>query len=533
MSQERLPQVWSEIFQSIKPFGETDLAEVLLALGSLMGLDASLVSRGDTVLARVGGVRDFAGATPIDLEHSEATLLVLRSSPLTDDERYDLHVFSRMLDLAMLASDRRDAQASTPMIEPMGTKDRLTDTIDRDSFSDYLNIEFAAGPSAASVIVVGLDGLGIVNDTLGHTAGDVVLAETANRLRATLRSCDVVSRLGGDVFGIYCPSMGLEIATKLAGRLQVAIGEPVSLGSKEVRVTATAGLASRSKGEDAAETLSHADLALQAGKDLGAGELAIYDGELRVRIEDRRALATEFVTALEENQLSTAVDPIVQLPGGTVVGVEARVIWNHPERGSIDRTEFIDLAELIGRVSDVERAVLEYALLQPEADGDSTRTGVTISGSTLRDPLAVSWIIERLQSSPQQVIIEVTENAINAGGSLVERHLSQLREAGASIVLDDFGVSEASLRVLHAFDFDGVKLHHSLIAEGDTRRAAAIFEAVYASGAVVGFDVVHTGIETDRELGLLMKMAQNMPTNSVFAQGAAVRARVTPAKVAA
>ncbi len=510
----------------MRPFGETDLPELLKDVGSLLDLDGSVIEQQGSILARAGGIRSYDGAVEVDLEHSEATLRVVRIEELQADELSDLRVFGLVLDLALLNPDRRGDTPLGPMIAPMGARDRLTNTIDRDSFSDYLDIEFAAGPSSASVIVLGVDGMGTVNDTLGHTAGDVVLAEVADRLRATLRSCDIVSRLGGDVFGIYCPSMSIEIATNLTRRLQSAVSEPVTIGANDLRVTATAGIASRARGEKAASTLSHGDLALQAAKAQGVDQLAVYDGALQMKIEDRRTLATEFVDALAQNQLSTMIEPIVHLPVGSVVGVEARVVWNHPQRGLIDRDEFIDLAELIGRVSDVERAVLEFALLSQSDTERSVRTGVTLSGSTLRDKLAIGWVIERLEAATDQVIIEVSEMAVNNGGNIVTEHLSQLRAAGASVVLDDFGVSLASLRTLHAFAFDGVKLHNSLVNEGDTRRGAAIVKAVYASAAVVGFDVVHTGIDTDHDLGLLLSMSKSVLGNSVYAQGAAVRARV-------
>lgn len=525
MSDAHLPAGWSDLIRSIKPFGETDLQAVLTAVGEMYGLDAAIIDRADETLARTGGIRDFSAAETFALENSASTLRVLRSTAFTPDETRGLESFAGMLDLALLTPDRRGEQIPGPMIAPMGARDRLTNTIDRDGFADYLDIEFAAGPTAAAVIVLGLDGLGIVNDTLGHTAGDVILAETADRLRATLRSCDIVSRLGGDVFGIYCPGMDVEIASALARRLQGAVGEPVSVGATELRVTSCVGIATRARGEKAAETLSHGDLALQEAKSRGAGELAVFDGELQLRIEDRRALATELVEALEENQLSTAMEPIVQLPGGSIVGVEARVVWNHPQRGLIDRDEFIDLAELIGRVSDVERAVLEFALASQETDARAVRMGVTLSSSTLRDPLAIDWVLERLESSSSEVIIEVSENAVSDGGAAVTHHLERLRDAGASIILDDFGVSLASMRTLHAFAFDGVKLHNSLVTEGDSRRGLAIMRAVYASASVVGFDVVHSGIDTDVSLGHLLAMAEKITDGGVFAQGAAVRSR--------
>lgn len=527
MSDAHLPTGWSDLLNSIRPFGESDLQAVLSEVGRLLSLEAAQVVQDDETLVRIGGLRDLSAATTIELEHSGTRLRALRAAPFDDGELRSLHALCNVLDLALLTPDRRIEQVSSPMIAPMGARDRLTNTIDRDGFVDYLDIEFAAGPSAASVIVLGLDALGVVNDTLGHTAGDVVLAEVADRLRATLRSCDIVSRLGGDVFGIYCPGMDVEIATTLTRRLQAAISAPVTVGSSELRVTASAGIATRAKGEKAASTLSHGDLALQSAKATGADSLAVFDGELQERIEDRRVLASELVDALAQNQLSTSMEPIVHLPDGSVVGVEARVVWNHPERGLIDRDEFIDLAELIGRVSDVERAVLEFALQTQETSDRPIRMGVTLSGSTLRDPLAIDWVIERLQSTDGHVIVEVSETAVSGGGAAVTEHLARLREAGASIVLDDFGVSLASMRTLHAYAFDGVKLHNALVAEGDARRGLAVVRAVYASAAVIGFDVVHTGIDTDEELGKLLSMAKSITDAGVFAQGQAVRSRAT------
>ena len=519
------PGEWSELLQSIRPFGESDLAAVLASIRELLSLDAAAIGGRDGVLAHTGVWHDRGPNTVIELEHSESTLRILRSEQLTVEERTPLELLCRVLDLALLSLDRRSEQIPTPMIAPMGTKDRLTDTINRDAFSDFLDIEFAAGPSSASIIVLGLDGMGIVNDTLGHTAGDVLLSTTADRLRETLRSCDIVSRLGGDMFGIYCPNMDAELTMKLTGRLQAAISEPISVRSNELRVTASAGVASRTKGEKAASLLSSADLALQSAKAHGVRQMALFDGDLQLQVEDRRAMAVEFVEALADNQLSTALEPIVHLPSSAVVGVEARVLWDHPTRGQIDRSEFIDLAELIGRVSDVERAVVEFAILTAGSNEKSVRTGVNLSGSTLRDRLAVDWLVERLGASDHQVIIEIGESAMTDGGSTVARHLADLRDAGASIVLDDFGLSHASMRTLHAFAFDGVKLHNSLLTEGDSRRGSAIANAVYASAETVGFDVVHTGIDTDDDLRTLMELAQSTSDAGLYAQGAAVSAR--------
>jgi len=525
-----LPTAWAALLEQIKPYGETDFAGVLKGAGDLLGLTSAQITEAGRSIASIGDVRDFTTATTIDLPHSDCTFSAVWGVQPTPEHDKGLAALASVLDLALIAKDRRIGEVSTPMMAPAGSKDRLTSTIDRDAFIDYLDIEFGAGPSNATVMAVGLDGMSVVNDTMSHTVGDVVIAETADRLRATLRSCDIVSRLGGDVFGIYCPNMDIATAQKLAVRLQAAISRPIKVQSNELRVTAGVGISSRGKGEKARETISNGDTALHAAKAQGAGQLVIFDGAIRMRTEDRRLLATELVEALDQNQLVTGMEPIVHLPGGSIVGVEAHVAWQHPIRGEINRSEFMDLAELIGRAADVERAVLEFALTaQPET---AMRTGVNVSASTLRDPLAVDWMCERLKTSGSQIIVEVGEASISTGGQVVMRHLAALRTAGASIVLDDFGLSFASLRTLHAFDFDGVKLHTSLLSEGNSTRMTAIIKGVYAGAAAVGFDVVHSGVDSDADLRLLMSLDDTISGHGFYAQGSAVRARVEAAAAA-
>jgi|GEM_PF-2004686 len=530
MTLTTMPAAWSQLLQQIKPFGETDYADVLTRAGEILGFSTAKVDKSGRVIARIGGFVNYTDDQTHELAHSNCTLGIMWESEPDSIVLESLNSFVVVLDLALLAEDRRTQAATTPLVTPSGTKDRLTKTIDRDSFTDYLDLEFAAGPSDATVMIIGLDAMSTVNDTLGHTMGDIVIAETAERLRDTLRSCDIVSRLGGDVFGIYCPNMGTEVAAKLARRLQAAIAMPIAVQSHELRVTASAGIASRARGEKAEQALSNGDTALQVAKADGAGELAVYDGAIRMRTEDRRLLAAELVAALADNQLMTGLEPIVHLPNGSIVGVEAHVIWNHPSRGEIDRNEFMDLAELVGRVSDVERAVLEYALSEQALGEEAIRTGMNLSGSTLRDPVAIDWIADRLMSSPNKMIMEVTETAVSTGGSIVVRHLQKLRDAGASIVLDDFGLSFASIRTLHAFAFDGVKLHNDLLTDGDNARAVAIIKGVYASADATGFDIVHSGVDNDDDLRLLLSLDSSVTGQGFYAQGRAVRARVAAAK---
>ncbi len=521
-----IPASWTELLQQIKPFGATEIEQMLLHAGKLVGFSAAKLESDGRPLGRTGGIRDFDEGDTYDLPHSNGTLSVIFDSAPAAGAAESVATLANVLDLALLVHDRRHGVSTTPMIAPTGAKDRLTKTIDRDAFTDFLDVEFAGGPPESTVIVLGIDAMGAVNSTLGHSVGDAVLAEVANRLRETLRTVDTISRLGGDVFGVYCPNMGTEMATNLARRLQAAIHIPIRVDDNELRVSAGAGVASRSKGEKASEIISHGDAALNASKDDGPGELSVYDGEIRLKAEDQRQLAAELLDALSGNQLTTALVPIVHLPAGAVVALEAHVIWNHPTRGQIDDHQFMNLAELIGRVGDVERAVLEFALLDDGA-ADSVRTGMSLSASTLRDSRAIGWIVDRLSGGPNKIMFQVDEEAVSTGGRVVAHHLELLRNAGASLVLDDFGRSHASLRTLHTIPFDGVKLHSSILDEHDRTRSASVAKAIYASARTLGFDVVHSGVDTDADLRLLLQMDGQISGHGFYAQGKAVQARVS------
>lgn len=527
-----IPASWTELLQRIKPFGGTDIDSVLREAGALTGFSAAKLEHDGRVIGRFGGMRDFGEGQVYDLPHCEGTLAVLFDSPQPTDAVESIKAFANALDLALLVHDRRSGFDSVPMMEPMGTKDRLTKTIDRDAFTDFLDIEFAGGPTDATVILLGVDGMDNVNATLGHAVGDAVLSEVANRLRETLRDFDTVSRLGGDVFGVYCPSMGVDTATNLARRLQAAIHIPIRVQDNELRISAGVGVASRDRGEKAAEIIAHGDAALSASKAQGPGELSVYDGEIQMKSNGQRQLAAELLDALASNQLTTGLVPIVHLPAGTVVGLEAHVIWKHPVRGQINDNQFMNLAELIGRVGDVERAVLEYAMLDDGSDG-GVRTGMSLSASTLRDSRAIGWIVDRLASGPNKIMFQVNEEAVSAGGRVVTNNLEMLRHAGASLVLDDFGRSHASLRTLHAIPFDGVKLHSSILDWNDRTRSASVIKAVYASAKELDFDVVHSGVDTDADLRLLLDLNSKLSGGrGFFAQGVAVQARVSVARSA-
>ena len=522
---------WTQVLNDIKPFGETDIARVLASAGSLVGFSAANLVRAGRSIGRFGGFREFSDDQTYALPHSGAKLSVLFDAPPSPDCEDALTTLARVLDLALLADDRRSGESIAPLLEPTGAKDPLTNTPGRKAFTEFLDFEFASGPPNATVILIGLDNLEAVRATLGHGVRDAVLAQVADRFRETLRSHDTISRIDTDVFAVYCPDMPVELATTLARRLQGIVNVPVRAGENELRVSACAGVATRSRGEGASEVIAHGDAALQASKANGPAELSVYDGEILGRVEDRRELAAELLDAIANGELSIGRSPIVHLPAGKVVGVEAHVIWNHPKRGRIDDVSFLDLAELIGRVGDVERAVLEFALVGTGA-GAGVRTGLNLSATTIRDSRAIDWITERLAQSSRTVLFEISEEAASAAGRAAAGNLQLLRDAGASIVLDDFGKTTGSLRTLHELPLDAIKLHSSILDPNEPAACESIAKAVYASANGLGLEVVHSGVDTDADLRLLLQMDAQISGRGFFAQGKAVQARVTPARAA-
>ncbi len=526
-----IPANWTQILADIKPFGETDIGAVLRSAGSAMGFSAANLVHDGRSLGRSGGTGDLAGGQSYELPFSKAQLRVLFDSPPSTDSEEAMAALARVLDLALLVDDRRASESVAPLIDPMGAKDPLTKTIDRNAFSEFLDFEFASGPLHATVILVGLDNMDGVTSTLGHGVRDAVLSEVADRFRETLRTNDTISRIDSDVFAVFCPDMSVQLATTLARRLQGIVHIPIRVGENELQVSACVGVATRSRGERAPEIIAHGDAALQASRANGPGEFSIYDGEIVVKTEDRRELAAELIDAITNNELTTGRSPIVHLPAGKVVGIEAHVVWNHPKRGSIDDAAFLDLAELIGRVGDVERAVLEFALAGSGA-GNGVRTGLNLSASTIRDSRAIGWIVDRLAQADSTVLFEIAEDAARAAGRGAAHNLQRLRDAGASIVLDDFGKTEGSLRTLHSLPLDGIKLHSSILDPSDPAKCESISKAVYASANELGLEVVHSGVDTDADLRLLLQMDAQISGRGFFAQGKAVQARVSSSRVA-
>lgn len=413
---------------------------------------------------------------------------------------------------------------SSALAEPdSGATDALTGVLALDPFRDLLASDIDQGAVTASVVTIGLDGTGIINDTVGHAIGDHVLQTVAARIRTTVRDCDVVARLRGDIFGIYCPGLGTELAAEVAGRLQLAIGQPIELEEGHLAITCCAGVAEKGPDVTAHRLLVHAGISLEAAKERGAGTIAVFDEALQEHVASRRDLARELQLALAQNLLTTGLDPIISMPDGELVGHRARIRWIHPDRGEIETQEFLWLVESIGRVADIERAVIHFAVAERiAARGSKTKTAVNISAASLRDPRQIDWILAQVGTGSdvdQSLIVEVTEAALLAAGPEGRAGLDKLARNEIGIVLTEFGRSGGSLRTLHSFSFDGVELHPELFEGVAPARAKALLAAVYSSADSLGTVVIHGGVDTDQQLAEIAALDKQLGRDGFFIEG--------------
>ncbi|HEX5725690.1 MAG TPA: EAL domain-containing protein [Longimicrobiaceae bacterium] len=371
------------------------------------------------------------------------------------------------------------------------------------------------GHAGVAVLVVDLDRFKVVNDSLGHAAGDALLVEAAERMRRALRAHDTVARLGGDEFGVLLPELPDEgHATRVAARLQADLAAPVHLAGREVVSTASVGIALGPPGSGGAgELLRDAGLAMYRAKAQGPGRCDIYDRDVHARALDRLELETDLRRAVERGQLRLHYQPIVSLADGRLAGFEALVRWAHPTRGLLLPDDFIPLAEETGLVSGLGRWVLREACRQARAwraeapETPAFTVSVNASGRQFAEPGFVDEVAAALAESglePGALRLELTESVLLRDPDGALEVLARLRALGVRLDLDDFGTGYSSFQYLHRFPIDAVKIDRSFVRglEGEERNAA-IVRTLVVLAETIGVAVVAEGVESGAEMAQL------------------------------
>ena len=378
-----------------------------------------------------------------------------------------------------------------------------------------------------AVLFLDFDRFKTINDSFGHDVGDLLLQEIAQRLQATVRSGDSLSRearehttarLGGDEFVVLLDNLASpQDATVVAERLLEDFAEPYQLGPHKVYSTASIGIVTGARPSDSAEdVLRDADTAMYEAKLAGRGRYMVFDASMRQRVQNRLNLENDLRQALESNELFLMYQPIVCLQTGRIESFEALVRWQHSGRGLISPGEFIPIAEDTGLILPIGEWVLREACGQfvqwQESMGDAAPHSMSVNLS--RKQLHVPNLIETIQQiltqtkmAPDRLHLEVTESAVMTDGAAAVRVLQAIKALGVKLDMDDFGTGYSSLACLHQFPIDVLKIDRSFVINIDRGRDfAALVHAVAQLARNLNISVIAEGIETVEQLLTLQSL---------------------------
>jgi diguanylate cyclase (GGDEF)-like protein/PAS domain S-box-containing protein len=368
-----------------------------------------------------------------------------------------------------------------------------------------------------AVLVLDLDRFKLVNESLGHHAGDDLLAAAAPRLRQAVRSSDTVARFSGDEFGILLEDIGGEQdAIDMAERIAGVFTRPFVLDGNEHFVTTSIGIALAEGGERAEDLLRDADAAMHRAKERGRARYELFDEALRGRALSRLRVENDLRRALERDELVLHYQPLVSLRDRAMVSVEALVRWEHPERGRISPGDFIPVAEENGLIEPIGRWVLEHACRQAaewcraRPDAAPLTMSVNLSAAQLANPGLAETVATALRVSgldPACLALELTESMLLSHNEELSQTLMALKALGVRLVLDDFGTGYSSLSYLTRLPLDALKVDRSFVdGLGTESRDTAVTEAIVAMSRALQLRVVGEGAETELQVAELARL---------------------------
>ena len=403
-------------------------------------------------------------------------------------------------------SDRKRAQRA---IEHMASHDALTDLANRAHFMHALDKAIAAEEPFA-LLALDLDRFKAVNDIFGHGAGDDILRRVAGIMRASVRGDDLVARLGGDEFLIIQrAASSADDARKLANRILHTLATEMDVMHDPMAVGASIGVAFYPQDGQDAETLQqNADTALYRAKNNGRGNAAFFDQEMDELARERRMLEHDLRQAISRNQLRLVFQPLVATAFNSVVGYEALLRWDHPERGEVAPDFFIPVAEEIGAIVAIGEWVLREACTVAATWPSNISIAVNVSTVQFQVPnlpQIVSQILRETGLEAHRLELEITETAFmrNRQGALKALH--EIRSMGVRIAMDDFGTGYSSLSNLKAFPFDKIKIDKSFVSSiSDDEAARSIVRAIVGLGRSFNMPIVAEGVETEAQRQMLL-----------------------------
>jgi diguanylate cyclase (GGDEF)-like protein len=410
-------------------------------------------------------------------------------------------------------SARRHAEAQ---LNHIAFHDSLTGLPNRSRFHAMLTQSLAAMRSDANqhfaVMFLDFDRFKLINDSMGHSAGDEFLIQVSRRIQDEVRPGDVVARLGGDEFALLMHNVHeVEQATSLAQRLLDALKQPLTVGGVNIAASASIGITFSRLGYDAPEELLRdADIAMYRAKSAGKARYALFDAELHTEVAHKVRLEADLRHAIADGMIEVVYQPLYQIASGELLGFEALARWNHPQLGPVSPGVFIPIAEEAGFITELSDRVLERACAQVRrwqsvdpmlAD---LKLQVNLSGADLAHAALYERIERALQTThftPHLLTLELTENILMQRVEGAISTLDSLRRLGVALAIDDFGTGYSSLSYLSTLPIDSLKIDRSFVhGMSPGSKDAEIVRAIITLGGALGKAVVAEGIETHAQL---------------------------------
>ena len=406
--------------------------------------------------------------------------------------------------------------------------DDLTKLRNRAYFMDQLASALRPGrDEARTVLFLDLDGFKMVNDSLGHRAGDDLLIATAGRLQACVSQDDVLARIGGDEFAVLLAG-GLDVGIEVAERILETLREPVMLGTQRVFPSCSVGIAQSS---DSALTpdafLRNADIAMYQAKKRGTGGHMVFEASMHKDVSDALALQMDLREAVTRGEFRVSYQLICDPATSLISGFEALVRWQHPDRGLVAPLAFVPVAEEIGVIRDIGRFVFQEACVRLHDwnklfPGHNIHMNINVSGDELRDPGFVSYLRSVMQQTgvrPDQLQLEITESVFLRQPEVIGTVLEAIRTLGVRIALDDFGTGFSSLSYIDQYPIDAIKIDRSFVARMlSHRRTLAIIETIIRLGQALDLQIVAEGVETDEQRRMLTSLQCSHAQGYLFAK---------------
>jgi len=473
------------------PAEQMELERILARDGECRGLEIRFMKKNGAVLW------GQLSATPIEIDGVPCILSVVR--------------------------DITDAKAAVEEIKSLAFFDPLTQLPNRRLLMDRMRQALAASLRSGrygAMLFIDLDDFKMLNDTLGHTTGDMLLQEVARRLRGATREADTVARLGGDEFVVILENLSgtAEAAAGEAGAIAedilAVVQQPCLLAGHQCTNTCSMGITLFGDQLDSVDDiLQHADIAMYQAKAAGRKTIRFFAPALQAAVNTRARMEYDLSQAVEQNQFQLYYQP--QVDRGSLIGVEALVRWNHPERGLVWPDEFIPLAEETGQIIALGTWVLETACKQIAAWQNRAETAhivvaVNISAREFRQPdfaEKVMNVLDLTGADPRRLRLELTESMLLKNIEDVNQKIFQLRSAGLSLALDDFGTGYSSLAYLKSVPLDQLKIDHVFVRDmlADAS-SGAIVQTIISLSKAMGLSVTAEGVETEEQRAVLTRL---------------------------